>query len=62
METCPVHSFCCLKAIYGRYNIKIPRVPCFVCLPECYGIEGKYILQTLSLFGYPDKIDLKDNY
>ena len=42
METCPVYSFCCLKGIYGRCTYTNPKVPCFVCLPDCYGIGGKY--------------------
>ena len=49
MEKCPVYSFCRFKGIYSMYiHIQIPKVPCFACLSDCYGIRDKY----LSIFGY----------
>ena len=57
MEACPVYSFCCLKECMVYVHIQIPKVPCFVCLPNCYGIGGKCFKSR-----YPDKIGLKDNY
>ena len=57
MEACPVYSCCCLKECMVYVHIQIPKVPCFVCLPNCYGIGGKCFKSR-----YPDKIGLKDNY
>ena len=50
METCPVYSFCCLKGIYGRCTYtNLPKVPSFVCFPDCYGIGGKYFKHYVFL-------------
>ena len=46
METCLYIHFVVLKDYKVYVHIEIPKVPCFVCMPNCYGIGGKYFKQV----------------
>ena len=51
METCPVYiHFVVLKESIVYVHIQIPKVPCFVCLSDCYGIGDSLVF--LGIFKY----------
>ena len=51
METCPVYiHFVVLKESIVYVHIQIPKVPCFVCLSDCYGNADKYLKVFLGIF------------
>ena len=44
--------FVVLKESIVYVHIKIPKVPCFACLSDCYGNADEYLKVFWSIFQY----------